>query len=187
MLETWQGMEAERKVEYIDGTAYMMAPSGTGHNSIGGNLFRIISNYLHKKRCKVFYETKVVFDEKNRFIPDLLVVCDRDKIKENYVQGAPDFVAEILSPSTRKLDLSSKRDVYERFGVSEYWVIDPKAKTIDVYVLREGRYVMIGSHHPYTEAELDGLEEEVKAEVFLPLKLSLYEDLSIDVREVFEE
>ena len=179
--------EEKRKVEYIDGVAYMMAPAGTGHNSIGGNLYSIIHRYLRNKRCKVFYETKVVLDEKNRFIPDLLVVCDREKIKENHVEGVPDFVVEILSPSTRKRDLSSKRDAYEKFGVKEYWIIDPKAKTIDVYVLQEGRYVMIGSHHPYTEAELDGLEEEEKAEAFLPLKLSLYDDLVMDVKEVFEE
>ena len=187
MLEQAAYKEEKRKVEYIDGVAYMMAPAGTGHNSIGGNLYRIISNYLHKKRCKVFYETKVVFDEKNHFIPDLLVVCDRDKIKENHVEGAPDFVVEILSPSTRKRGLSSKRDVYEKFGVKEYWIIDPKSKTVDVYVLRDGRYTMTSSHHPYTEAELDGLEEDEKKDAFLPLKLSLYEDLVIDVKEVFED
>ena len=187
MQEPESYREENRKVEYIDGTAYMMAPAGTGHNSVGGNLYRIIGNYLYKKHCKVFYETKVVLDEKNRFIPDLFVVCDREKIKENHVEGAPDFVAEILSPSTRKRDLSSKRDAYERFGVREYWIIDPKAKTIDVFVLQEGRFVMTGSHHPYTEAELEGLEEEEKGEAFLPLKLSLYDDLVIDVKEVFEE
>lgn len=179
--------EEKRKVEYIDGVAYMMAPAGTVHNSIGGNLYRIISNFLRGKRCKLFYETKVVLDEKNHFIPDLLVVCDRNKIKENYVEGAPDFVVEILSLSTRKRDLSSKRDTYERFGVKEYWIIDPKSKTVDVYVLQNGRYTMTGSHHPYTETEWEGLDEEEKEEALLPLKLSLYDDLVIDVKEVFED
>ena len=187
MLEQEACKEDKRKVEYIDGVAYMLAPAGTRHNSIGGNLYRIISNYLHKKRCKVFYETKVVFDEKNHFIPDLLVVCDRNKIKENYVEGAPDFVVEILSLSTRRRDLSSKRDAYAKFGVKEYWIVDPKSKTVDVYVLQEGRYIMTGSHHPYTETEWEGLNEEEKEEALLPLKLSLYEDLVIDVKEVFED
>ena len=126
-------MLEKKKIECIDGNTVMLAPAGTGHNSIGGNLYRIISNFLRKKRCKVFYETKVVLDESNRLIPDLIVVCDQDKIKENYVEGAPDFVVEILSPSTRKRDLSAKRDIYERFGVKEYWIIDPLYRSILVY------------------------------------------------------
>ena len=180
-------MLEKKKIECIDGNTVMLAPAGTGHNSIGGNLYRIISNFLRKKRCKVFYETKVVLNESNRLIPDLIVVCDQDKIKENYVEGAPDFVVEILSPSTRKRDLSAKRDIYERFGVKEYWIIDPKAETIDAYVLQEGKLVMASSHHNYTEEEWDGLDEEEKEEALLPLKLSLYDELIVDVKEVFEK
>ena len=177
----------KKKIEYINGNTVMMAPAGTGHNNVGGNLYRIISNFLRKKRCKVFYETKVVLDENNRFIPDLLVVCDRDKIKENHVEGAPDFVVEILSPSTRKRDLSSKRDIYEKFGVKEYWIIDPKAETIDVYVLEDGKFTMSGSYHNYTDEEWEGLDEDEKEEAMLPLKLSLYDELTVDVKEVFEK
>ena len=177
----------KNKIEYIDGNTVMLMPAGTGHNSIGGNLYRIISVFLRKKRCKVFYETKVVLDEANRFIPDLIVVCDRSKIKESYVAGAPDLVVEILSPSTRMRDLSVKRDTYEKFGVKEYWIIDPKAETIDVYLLRDGKFVMNGSYHNYTEGEWEGLDDEEKETALLPLKLSLYDDLIVDVKEVFEK
>lgn len=179
--------EDKRKVEYIDGVAYMMSSAGTRHNRVGGNFYTILHRFLRKKRCRVFYETTVKFDDKNQFIPDLMVVCDPSKIKSSFIEGAPDFVAEILSPSTRRRDLSLKRDTYEKFGVKEYWIIDPRAETIDVYTLEEGKFIMSGSYHNYTEDELEGLDEEDLAMAKLPLKLSLYDELTVDLAEVFEE
>ena len=178
--------EDKRKVEYIDGVAYMMSLVETRHNRVGGNLYAIIHRFLRKKRCQVFYETTVVFDEKNHFIPDIMVVCDPSKIKDSFIEGAPDFVAEILSPSTRRRDLSIKRDAYEKFGVKEYWVIDPKAETVDVYTVEDGKFTMSGSYHNYTEGELQGLDEEDLAQAALPLKLSLYDELTVDLQEMFE-
>ena len=185
----WKPFKDKRKIEYIDGQAYLMAPAGTWHNTVGGNIHYILQRYLRGKHCRVFYETKVVFDEENRFIPDLMVVCDRSKIKESFVDGAPDLVVEILSSSTRKNDIGRKKEIYEKYGVREYWIVNPREKTIDAYILRDGRLVIDGSYHSYTDAELEGMEEDEKAEAMsqFSLKVSLYDDLVVDLYEVFEE
>ena len=173
--------------EIIDGCEVMKYPPPVvAHRSIQGNLYVCIRNFLRGKRCKVFFETYVIFDEKNRFVPDVLVVCDRDKIKPGHIEGAPDFVAEVLSPSTRKYDIGAKKDVYEKYGVKEYWIIDPAAQTVDAYILREGKFVLDNSYHNWSEEDWERLDETDRAETRLTLKLSLYDDLEINVKELFE-
>ena len=177
----------ERKYELIDGVTYMMASPTYRHNMIGGNLHYIIRSYLNGKRCKVVYETKVYLDENNRFIPDLSVVCDRNKIKPNGIYGAPDLVIEILSPSTRKNDLSIKKDIYEKYGVKEYWLIDPAGETVDVYIWQDGKFILDNSYHNYTDEEWDNLDDKERANTKLSLKISLYDDLEINVKDIFAE
>lgn len=175
------------KYELIDGRECAMSPAGTWHNSIGMNLCRIIGNYLRGKRCKIFYETKVIFDENNHFIPDLIIVCDRNKIKVNAVQGAPDLVIEILSFSTRKKDIGVKKDTYEKFGVKEYWLVSPRERTVTVYRLQGGKFVLHGVCGAPSDEELEGLTDKEKEEFSLSLKVSLYDDLTVNMREVFED
>lgn len=174
------------KVELVEGAEVLMSPASTGHNRIAGNLFLIIGNYLRGKRCRVFYETKVIFDEKNHYIPDLIVVCDRKKIKENAVEGPPDLVVEILSPSTQKRDLGVKKRVYEKFGVKEYWIVNPKSKSVEVYHLLENRFELDSVCAVLQDWEWEAMTEKEKREISLNLKVSLYDDLVIDVREIFE-
>ena len=175
------------KREWIRGEEIMLTPAGTGHNIVGMNLARIISSYLHGKRCKVFYETKVVFDEENKFIPDLVVVCDRSKIKENAIYGAPDLVIEILSFSTRKRDIGVKKEAYGTFGVREYWIVNPRDKSIEVYHLRDGSLELDDVYAVPQKWEEETMTDKEREEVSLHLKVSLYDDLVVDVREVFEE
>ena len=174
------------KYELVCGEEVLMAPAGTGHNCVGGNLYAMIHTYLRGKKCRVFYETMVVLDEKNRLIPDLMVVCDRSKIQREAVYGAPDLVVEILSPSTRKRDLGVKKDAYERFGVKEYWIVNPKDKSIEAYHLADGRLRFDNVYSVLEEWEWKALSEKEQAGMGLKLKVSLYEDLVIDVRDVFE-
>lgn len=176
----------EKKIEIINGREVMMSPAGISHNRIERNLSRIISTYLRGKRCEMFFETKVVFDEKNHYIPDLVVVCDPKKIKRSCIEGTPDFIVEILSPATRKNDVGEKKNVYEHFGVGEYWIIDPISRVIDVYLLQNGRYELDNSYHAYQAEDWEELTAEEQAEAKLSLKLSLYDDLEILVKEVFE-
>ena len=177
----------EKKYELINGREVMMSPANTGHNSIQMNLAVILWNYLKGKRCKLFSETMVRFDENNHFVPDLLVVCDRSKIKASHIEGAPDLVVEILSPSTGRRDLGIKKDTYEKFGVREYWVIDPKSKSILVYHRKDGKFAFDDRYAVLEEWEVEAMSEEEKAEHRLTLKVSLYDDLEIDVKEIFDD
>lgn len=175
------------KYELIAGVTYMMAPPNYRHNMIAGNIYRIISTYLRGKRCKAVYETMVYFDENNKFIPDLAVVCDRKKIKANGIHGAPDLVIEIISPSTQKRDMGVKQDSYEKFGVKEYWLVNPRDKSITVYLLRDGKYKLDNVYIDWEPEDWNMLDDKEQQEQKFTLKISLYDDLEIHVKEIFEE
>lgn len=110
----------EKDYERIAGKEILMSPASRRHNNISLNLASIIRKYLRGKKCKVYQDVYVRFDEENLCAPDIMIVCDRSKEKRGMIEGAPDFIAEILSPSTRKQDLGKKKELYERFGVKEY-------------------------------------------------------------------
>ncbi len=177
----------EEKYELINGKEVLLSAASISHLDIQGNLYTILKNYLRGKRCKVLFEAKVVFDNKTWFQPDLLVVCDRNKLKRNQVEGAPNFIAEILSFTTQFRDFGIKKDIYEKYGVQEYWIIDPVARNIMVYLLQDGKYQLDGIYHKYTEEEWETLSDREKEEQKLTLKLSLYDDMEIHVKDVFEE
>jgi Uma2 family endonuclease len=175
------------RYELIDGEERMLAQPSMNHARIARNLMFIIQGYLKGKRCEVFGEVDVYFDESNHYVPDIVVVCDRDKMKFDGVYGAPDLVVEILSPSTGKRDVGIKKEAYERFGVREYWIVNPKEKSIEAYHLRDGKFVLDDRYTVLEDYEERMLNEKEKAEHRLTLKVSLYDDLEIDVREVFED
>ncbi|MBR1885284.1 MAG: Uma2 family endonuclease, partial [Schwartzia sp.] len=103
------------------------------------------------------------------------------------IYGAPDLVVEVLSPSTATRDKGTKKAVYERAGVLEYWIVDPLAKSIDVYHLRENRLELDYSYVEFPDWEWARMTEKERAEARLSVKISLYDDLVVDVREVFED
>lgn len=132
--------------QLLDGHAYAMATPSTVHQRVVFELGRQIGNQLQGKPCQGFSapmglrlplgdeaddEIRTVFE------PDLLVVCDASKIDARGVRGAPDFIIEVLSPSTAAFDLVDKRQRYERGGVGELWLIDPVSSVLTVY-RREG-------------------------------------------------
>ena len=101
-----------RREELICGKVVMMAPPATNHGVIAGNVHALFHSYLRGKSCTVFPDDVPLFlSDMDYYRPDLMVVCDREKIKADGVHGAPDLVVEILSPSTgrQKTDLSGKR------------------------------------------------------------------------------
>ena len=175
------------KTEKIDGIEYDMSPANTKHINIQNNLITIIRQYLKGKKCRAFSEIGVHFDEDNYFIPDITVVCDRSKITEQGIKGTPDFVAEVLSFSTYRKDITVKKDIYEKFGVKEYWIISPKDEIIEVYLLRQGKYQLDNIYHNATEQDMKYMSEREKAEINVSLKLSLYDDLEIQVKDIFED
>lgn len=176
----------EEHRELINGEIYDMSPVSVKHSLIQGNLYRIIGSYLHHKRCHLFFEVEVRFDESNRLTPDLMVVCEPSQIKTTHVSGAPDFVVEVLSPSTHMRDVTIKKEIYEKFGVKEYWIISPKEESITVYILKDNKFVLDNVYHNFTEDEWAEMSPEEKEKQKLSLKISLYNDLEIEIRDIFE-
>ena len=175
-----------QKIERIHDKEYAMSPATIRHIAIQRNLSAILWNFLRGKRCQVFTEAEVVFDEENHLIPDLLVICDREKIKKNFIQGAPDFIVEVLSPISKRRDMTVKKEIYERYGVKEYWLINPKDESIEVYLLHDGKYQLDNIYHNFDEEDWAALTENERAEHQLSLKISLYDDLEIMVKDGFE-
>ena len=174
--------------ELIDGELVMMAPASSGHTYVDDNILSIFKNYLKGKICIPFGDGLLVhLTEKDAFVPDVMVVCDRSKIRRNGVYGAPDLVAEVLSPSTAKRDRGYKKTVYERSGVTEYWIVDPSGKSIEVYLLRDGRYELDGLYTLYPAGELAEMTDEEKAVVATQFKCHLYDDLVIRLEDIFSD
>lgn len=143
--------EEYRKEEKIDGVIYDMSPSANfRHGIVDGNIYAMIKSGLEDSLCLVFMENldfKYHPEENDDYvIPDIMVIRDRKHLKGGAYSGTPKFVVETLSPSTAMRDMSVKRDIYEKAGVSEYWIISPKERAIQVYYLENGKYVLTNSY-----------------------------------------
>ena len=177
----------ERKFEIHNGKIVSMSPSAVvNHNKIVGKIYRIFGNYLEGKPCDVFADgVDVHFSEKDVFIPDVMIVCDKNIIHDDGIYGAPDLIVEVLSPSTAKNDRGYKKDVYEKSGVKEYWIIEIKSKSIEVYLLKEGKYVLDEVYSIFPEYTLKKMTEEEKSKVAKEFKTSLFADLTIVLEDIF--
>lgn len=126
------------RAELIDGKIYYMSSPSRTHQKIGGILHQTIANYIdsHNGSCEVYYAPFAVFlnnDKTNYVEPDILVICDPSKIDEKGCHGAPDWVIEIVSPSSTSMDYLIKPNKYLNAGVREYWIVDPAENLITVY------------------------------------------------------
>ena len=126
------------RAELIDGELYMMTPPGTTHQRIVSFLNRTIGNYIQEQKgdCEIFPAPFAVFlnnDEYTYVEPDISVVCDKSKLDEKGCNGAPDWVIEIVSPSSKRMDYFIKLSKYQNAGVREYWIIDPDKNNVFVY------------------------------------------------------
>lgn len=132
-----------QRAELIDGKMYMMTPPTTRHQRIVLFLSRKIADYIDAKGgdCEVFVSPFAVFLETesttNYVEPDLAIVCDPGKIDERGCHGAPDWVIEVVSPSTKGMDYGRKQLLYFTAGVREYWVVDPAREVVIVYQASE--------------------------------------------------
>jgi Uma2 family endonuclease len=143
------------RAELHDGEVVMMAPPLTKHQQVCGELFFQIRSYLEGKSCKVFPTPFGVrlFPKKDRsdntvFEPDIVVICDQEKLDEHGCNGPPDFVIEIISPSTAKYDRVYKLRKYEKAGVREYWIVDPETKSVQVLLLKTAVFWLQGTMKP---------------------------------------
>ena len=134
-----------KRHELIDGEHYVTPSPNLKHQAIVRNLVTIIGSFLRTGRMGKVYSAPldVVFSHFDVVEPDLLYVSEarREVLTHQNIQGAPDLVVEVGSPSTRRRDEKLKHRLYERFGVSEYWVVDPDIDAVRVYRLADGKYV----------------------------------------------
>jgi Uma2 family endonuclease len=170
------------RLEIINGAAYDMTPAPkTVHQRVSVNLTSILNFYLKGKTCKVFAAPFDVIlleageselESRNVVQPDISVICDKNKIKENGCVGSPDLIVEILSPATASKDIKLKFELYERHGVKEYWIVHPADKYLMVYKL-----------DPHTQ-------KYGRPDIFLQkakVKTAVVKGLSIKLDDVFEE
>ena len=127
-----------QRAELIDGQIYNMAPPNARHQDIIFSLSRKIADYIDKKKgsCKIYLAPYAVFlnaDDKNYVEPDISVICDKNKLDDRGCSGAPDWVIEVVSPSTERMDYGIKLFKYRSAGVREYWIINPPKQTVNVF------------------------------------------------------
>lgn len=127
-----------QRAELIDGQMYMMAPPNTRHQKISWKLHQEIGNYISANggECDVYAAPFAVFlaeDNQNYVEPDISVICDRDKIDDKGCKGAPDWIIEIVSPSSQQMDYGIKLFKYRTAGVREYWIVNPQKETVTVF------------------------------------------------------
>ena len=156
-------------IELIYGYPYMMSSPSTEHQLISGELFAQLHTYLADKKCRVIAAPYVVrlFEEAtdnpedvNTVVePDLVVICDPEKMDKRGCKGAPDLVIEILSPSTRRHDRVVKLDLYQRAGVREYWIVNPDEKTVQVMLLKDGYLLPVEDYSREDTASVNILED----------------------------
>lgn len=137
-VEDYLAWPKDEKIELIDGVIYEMASPIDKHQLIASEIGTILRNYIKKNQgeCIPFsapIDVQLDMDDKTMIQPDVLVVCDRNKLKNGRLFGAPDFVVEILSPSSRKKDSYIKLVKYSNADVREYWLVDPDKKRVVVY------------------------------------------------------
>ncbi len=166
----------EGRWELIDGVAHNMSPAPSRlHQEILLKVVRPIADFLDDTPCETYvapFDVRLSEDseasDKETFTvvqPDIVVVCDGSKLDERGCKGAPDLVIEILSPATAAKDMKIKRDLYERHGIREYWLVHPTDKTVMVY--------RMGDANKYGKAVICTGEDLVESTVLEGLKIKM--------------
>ena len=178
--------QEQPREELLNGKIYMMSSPTVNHSQIASNIYYAFRSYLKGKTCRAFNDgVDVYLTEKDRVIPDAMIVCNKNNIKLDGIHGAPDLVVEVLSPGTSKNDKGYKKDLYEKSGVKEYWIIDPMLRSIEVYLLTDGEFALdeVYALYPDGLSVTDKEREETKKEI----QVSLYNDFCISLGEIFKD
>lgn len=141
-VDDYYRIREEKRIELIDGFIYDMATPAVVHQLIVTELLTRLHSFIRSRKGQCIVSASPISvqldcDKKTMLEPDIIIVCNRDLLQEKAVFGAPDFVVEVLSPSTRKKDMSLKLAKYMHAGVREYWLVDPKSKRVLVYDLEQ--------------------------------------------------
>lgn len=167
-------MPEDRRYELVEGEFFMVPSPNEPHQRISAEIEYLLQSYVKKRRTGFVYDAPfdVVLSDEDVVQPDIIYVSKerRNIITHNNIQGAPDLVIEILSPKISYRDREIKRKLYYKYGVKEYWIVDPVKQTIEVLSRDVAGYKKTGM---YT--------------VDTPLSSPLFSDLSIDLKSVFYE
>lgn len=158
------------RAELIDGQIYYMAPPNTAHQRILHFLDRTIGNYIidNNGYCEIFpapFSVHLFNDDKKYLEPDLSVICDPNKLNDKGCFGAPDWIIEIVSPHSKRMDYYTKLALYRTASVREYWIVDPLRKSIIVYDMEHDDGPILYSFND-------------------KIKVNIYDDLYIDFKEI---
>ena len=169
-LDQYEAYSENERIEVFDGIIYDMASPSQEHQTILTELLVTIRNYIKSKvgNCSVFpapFDVKLSNKPLTIVQPDIMIVCDKNKLDGKRCNGAPDFIIEIISPSNAADDYVKKLYYYKNAGVREYWIVDPKRKAITVNYF-EGDILNI----PYT--------------FYSTIKVNIYDDLLINFSEI---
>ncbi|MEH2931023.1 Uma2 family endonuclease [Candidatus Ventrimonas sp. KK005] len=170
-LEQYKNLPENVRAEVFEGQIYCMASPSQIHQTILTELLVSIRSYLKKKgnNCQVFpapFDVKLSDQPLTIVQPDIMIVCDKDKLDGKRCNGAPDFIIEITSPSNPSDDYIRKLYYYKNYGVSEYWIVDPMTQTVLVYFFEENSFTV----RQYSFQD--------------KIKVNLYDDLWIDFTEI---
>jgi len=138
-------IDDDERYEILDGELLMAPAPGTRHQFVAGKLYRLVADFAEDRNAGAVLPapTDVVLDDDEVVQPDLLFVRSErvpEVVGERAVNGAPDLVVEVLSPSSLDRDRHRKREIYRRYGVREFWIVDPANRAIEVLVLEEGDF-----------------------------------------------
>lgn len=144
------------------------------HQYIVGELYFALRTFFQNRNCYVFMAPfDVFFSESGDFQspdhivqPDLSIVCSKDQISKKGCNGAPALIIEVLSPSTALKDFNEKFNLYQKYGVQEYWIVDPGNQTVHVYALQDGSYQV---RHIFTEQEV--IQSSVFKDLQVPMNM----------------
>ena len=171
-LEQYEALPDEKRMEVFDGIVYDMASPSQIHQSISMQLSTVINNYILRKKgpCSIFsapFDVKLSDSPLIIVQPDIMVVCDKDKLDERRCNGAPDFIIEIVSPGNPSDDYIRKLYYYKNYGVREYWIVDPRRKTITVNYFENN---IVSVQYPFESI----------------IKVNIYDDLYINFADIAE-
>jgi Uma2 family endonuclease len=137
----WQDWDLS---QIINGEEIMSPSPKTPHQKASRRLQRLLEDYVEARDLGEIWDAPmdVIFEENyNRLQPDLIFISkQQEDIVQDWIRGVPDMVVEIVSKSTVKMDTVVKKEIYERYGVPEYWVLKPEKRCLEIYTLVDGRY-----------------------------------------------
>ena len=167
-VEDYYAWPKDQRVELIDGRIYVLEAPGFVHQRIAGKIFSRLDAYIEKNGGDCIpllspIDVRLDCDDRTMVQPDLIILCDKGKIKRWGIMGAPDFILEILSQTTRRKDCTKKLQKYSDAGVREYWILDPEKKLLLTYDFMHDNMPCV--HHLTGAAELALFDGRLKIDL----------------------